>query len=688
MKLLNKKNFINFLLLTIFTLTVTIFGINDIEEYQVGTFSTLIFWESFSNLFTFFYDFYGPGTKLPIGPGPLFHPLNIFLNDLKIYYTIFTLFHLYIQLEYTKKLFKLFKIDYDSNLLTLLLVFSLPNIFFGISADWISAFFSYCLFPVIFYYLVKIIEQKDKLSYYKFSLFFCFWIINGNLGHISTYIIFLICYLFLSIKSTKQLKNIINFSFLISLIFIALILSEYIFYIIRELSYFDGWKRFQSSYDLKNFIEIFYPNKRSSFGLNRLPGNPILIYFSLSIVIVSILNFINSLKKIKIKYLLQESIKLFFKKTQTDVNFKFCFLFFLFLIFSLLPFLSIVPSVSGAYMARDMFIYSGLFIYFINYKSLKNKIKLLLNSLLIIYSLLFFCINIYDKIIVNENNFILDKYKNTEFIQSLKSLNLSKNDYQRVYLSPNLYKDIWEGYEDDGIFAVTDLIKFNLAPFTGYFKQVSMKNFGDETKKMDGWIRSHYNFINDEFFLNIFKINFLLIEEDEINYLKNNNFKLIKKIKTAKNDLFLLKRNVVNYSIRNEHLPILIKKLKNCKVRTLVSGMWVNSDSKLDCLLRNKVLFDNSTHKLTRISNGNFSITNTIPNHYPVLPFVYDSNWKSDNNNIINSDDFLILLNTENLKKKQTIISYKDDTRYVLNILSLISFSLLFLTIILKKKTI
>ena len=135
-------------------------------------------------------------------------------------------------------------------------LFSLPNIFFGISADWISAFFSYCLFPVIFYYLVKIIEQKDKLSYYKFYLFFCFWIINGNLGHISTYIIFLICYLFLSIKSTKQLKNIINFSFLISLIFIALILSEYIFYIIRELSYFDGWKRFQSSYDLKNFIEI------------------------------------------------------------------------------------------------------------------------------------------------------------------------------------------------------------------------------------------------------------------------------------------------------------------------------------------------------------------------------------------------------------------------------------------------
>ena len=169
---LNKKNYSHILLLIIFTLPVFIFGINDLEEYQLGTFTSLIYWESFSSLFTFFYDFYGPGTKLPIGPGPLFHPLNIFLYDLKIYYTIFTFFHLYIQLHYTKKLFKLFKIDYNSHLLALLLVFSLPNIFFGISEDWISAFFAYCLFPAILYYFVKIIEQKKKFFFTNFLYFF------------------------------------------------------------------------------------------------------------------------------------------------------------------------------------------------------------------------------------------------------------------------------------------------------------------------------------------------------------------------------------------------------------------------------------------------------------------------------------------------------------------------------------
>jgi len=91
MKFLNKKNCSQILLLIIFTTPIFIFGINDLEEYTLGTFSTLIYWESFRGFFTNFYDFYGPGTKLPIGPGPLLHPLNFFLYDLKVYYVFFTI---------------------------------------------------------------------------------------------------------------------------------------------------------------------------------------------------------------------------------------------------------------------------------------------------------------------------------------------------------------------------------------------------------------------------------------------------------------------------------------------------------------------------------------------------------------------------------------------------------------------
>ena len=108
MKLLKNKNYTYLLFPLIFTLPIAIFGINDIEEYMLGTFSTLIFWEDLpKSLFTFFYDFYGPGTKLPLGSGPLLHPLNFFLFDFKLYYVIFVITHLIIQLEYSKKLLKL-----------------------------------------------------------------------------------------------------------------------------------------------------------------------------------------------------------------------------------------------------------------------------------------------------------------------------------------------------------------------------------------------------------------------------------------------------------------------------------------------------------------------------------------------------------------------------------------------------
>ncbi len=683
-----KKYYSQILFFIIFTIPIFLFGINDLEEYQLGTFSTLIFWESFENLFTFFYDFYGPGTKIPIGPGPIFHPLNFFLYDLKIYYTLFTLFHLYIQLEYTKKLFKLFKLSYNKHLLSIILIFSLPNIFFGLSEDWISCFFSYCILPVIFYYLVKIIKFQKFNSYIKFSLFFCFWIINGHLGHISTYIIFLTFYLILSIKNIDHIKKIINKTLFLCLILIAIGISEHIYFLLRELALFDGWKRFQGSYDIRNFIEIFYPNKNflSSFAIYRLPGNPILIYFSLVVLVISLYNFLKVCLKVPIKEVIFKSTNLFFVRVNEDLNFKFSILFLIFFIFSLLPFLSVVPSVSAAYMARDVYLFLGIFIYFINYQKINFFLRTIINISLIFYTFLFFIINVYEKINLNENNFILNKNNNTDLINTFKNLNLSKNDYQRIYLSPNLFPEIWNGFEDDGIFAVTDFTKFNLAPFNGNFKHTSMKQFGDENNIMNGFIDSHYGLINNEFFLNIFKIKFLLIDKDELDLLENNNFKLIKNISTQNTDLYLFERKVDNYSINEKNLNILSNNLNNCKVRTIVSGTWINEDSKLDCLLRNEKLFNVSNHILNRVSNGVFSINNNDKYNYPILPFVYDLNWKSDNQNLINVSNFLLIVNTSRDEGIDTIISYEDNVRLILKILSFLSIFILILIIFVKRK--
>ena len=685
MSFFNYKKYTYLFFPIIFTLTLPIYGINDLEEYMLGTFSTKIFWESLpKSLFTFFYDFYGPGTKMPIGQGPLFHPLNFFLFDLKIYYSIFIFTHLVLQIEFSKKLLKIFKIKYNLLLLSIILVFCLPNILFALSDDWISCFFSYSFFPIIFYYFIKILDDQKFLSYLKFSLFFSFWILNGHLGHISTYIIFLFLYFISSFQSLKYLKKIFNLNLLISFIFISLILSNYLFFLIRELSFFDGWRVFQGTYNLKNYIEIIFPfdNFISSFPINRLPGNPVLIYFCIYILFISFFKYLKFFSNKKVKFIYKNYLIQFHKQVCLDINFKFCFLFLLFLIFSLLPFLAIIPSVSAGYMARDIFLYLGIFIYFINIEKIKHKIKIFINFLLIFYSFLFFTINIENKINLNDNNFIVDKVNNSQLIKELNDLNLKKEDYSRIYLSPNLISEYaaFNNLKNEGLFAVTDLIKFNLAPFNGYFKYTSKKEFGDEYKVMRGSINSHYELMNNDFFLNLFKINFLLVSENELNLLEKNT-QFIKKIKTSTINLYLIKRKVINYSVQRDNFEKLKTSMENCKVRTLINGKWVNKDSKLDCLLRNKDLFDVSNHKLLRLSNGVFNFNDIEKNKYPVTPFVFDKNWISNNKNIINLGNFLLLLNAENKIDNKIIISYKDNIRYFLKIISIISFLILILFI-------
>ena len=687
MKFFNYKKYTYLFFPIIFTLPLVIFGINDVEEYMLGTFSTLIFWENLpTSLFTFFYDFYGPGTKIPIGSGPLFHPLNFFLFDYKIYYSIFIFSHLILQIEFSRRLLKIFKIKYNLYLLSIILVFCLPNILFALSDDWISCFFSYSFFPIIFYYFVKILQNQKFLSYLKFSLFFSFWILNGHLGHISTYIIFLFFYLTLSIQNLKDLKKIFNFNIFICFIFIILILSNYLFFLIRELSLFDGWRVFQGTYSLKNFIEIIFPLEgfTSSFGIYRLPGNPVLIYFCIFILIITFFDFLKLFLNKPIKFIYNNFFILFHKQICLNINFKFCFLFLLFLIFSLLPFLSVIPSVSAGYMARDIFLYIGIFIYFLNIGKIRNKMKIFINFLLIFYSFLFFSINVENKINVNENNFIVNKVKNSELINELNDLNLKQEDYSRIYLSPNLFSEMYN-LEDDGLFAVTDLIKFNLAPFNGYFKYTSKKEFGDEFNIMKGYINSHYEFINNDFFLDLFKINFLLIAENEFQYLQENISQIAKKIKTSYDDLYLIKRKVINYSIHRDNIDKLKTSMENCKVRTLINGKWINEDSKLDCLLKNKNLFDFSNHKLLRLSNGVFIFKDIEKNNYPVTPFIFDKNWISNNKNIINLDNFLLLLNNDSELDDKVILSYEDNIRYFLKIMSIVSFLILMLYIIFYK---
>ena len=688
-----KKNF-HFGYIIFFSIILIFFGINDVEEYQRGTLSTKLHWQSFKSFFnTFFYDSIGPGVKIPIGPGPYNHPLNFFLFNTKIYYFLLAFLHLSIQLVYTCKLFKFYKISFNKHLLTILLIFSLPNISFYLANDWLTSIISYSLLPAVFYYFVKIIDTQKPDFYFKFSIFFCFWILNGTISHISIYIVFLFFYFIFSIENFRCLKKIFNIYFLINILFILLILSEKLFFIIREMSIFEGYRVFHGTHDLIHLLEIFFPygdymknffKFNKIFPFDRLPGNPILIFFAVFISIISIKNFFLNTFKIDIKKKNYNYFKFFKNKLNKDLNFKFSVLFIIFFIFSLIPFLSVLKSVGGGYLARDIYLYIGLFIFFLNLNKLNKFLKNLLNFFLIFYTFAFLIIHLEQKILLNPNNFVLDKNKNSEIVNKLNELNLDYSDYKRIYLSPNIYSNFSKKFSEDGLFSIIDLTKFDLSPFNGDFKFVSMKWFGDENKLLAGEIKSHLNLMNDQFFLNFFKINYFLIDEDEILHLKKENLEIIFKINTSYKNLFLVERKVKNLSISDENLEILKKNLFNCKVVKFENNIFVNSNSKLECVLKNKSLFHETKFDLIRNFNGNFTINeiNTFENI--LLPFVFNDSWKIENATISLTDDFLFLVKPKS-SKNEININYFDEKLFIFKVVSNFSFFMLVVIFLINK---
>ena len=73
----NKCWIFSTILTLLLVLPVAIFGINDLEEYQLGYFTLKTYINFPLSFFYEYVDFYGPGVKLPIGHFPILHPSNI-----------------------------------------------------------------------------------------------------------------------------------------------------------------------------------------------------------------------------------------------------------------------------------------------------------------------------------------------------------------------------------------------------------------------------------------------------------------------------------------------------------------------------------------------------------------------------------------------------------------------------------
>ena len=71
--------FISIIFIASFTFPLIIFGINDLEEYQLGYFTLGTYLNFPSSYLDGYIDIYGPG-RVTNWSFPYFHPTNLFIN--------------------------------------------------------------------------------------------------------------------------------------------------------------------------------------------------------------------------------------------------------------------------------------------------------------------------------------------------------------------------------------------------------------------------------------------------------------------------------------------------------------------------------------------------------------------------------------------------------------------------------
>ena len=164
---LDKRKLLYLICILFFTLPVAIFGIKDLEAYNTGYFSNIIYNTPFYNPFIFYTDLIGPGVNFPIGNFPYFHPISIiFASNLRLFFFFSVIINLIIQINYFNKLLKLLRVKKEYYYLSFFIIFSISNYNFVWSDDWVDNFYTYTFFFPGIYYFLKVIKKKMSCLFY------------------------------------------------------------------------------------------------------------------------------------------------------------------------------------------------------------------------------------------------------------------------------------------------------------------------------------------------------------------------------------------------------------------------------------------------------------------------------------------------------------------------------------------
>ena len=137
------------------------------------------------------------------------------------------------------------------------------------------------------------------------------------------------------------------------------------------------------------------------------------------------------------------------------------------------------------------------------------------------------------------NFFKINKdYQESDFFKTSKSLFTNNTEIGKSYLSEGVWNLIKERKSDifleSNIFYFNDLIKLNIYPFNSEFKNAHKIQLRAPKDKMYSSLDPRYSEINNEAFLNLFNITYLIILKNEEKYFDQTKFELYLKLKVKK----------------------------------------------------------------------------------------------------------------------------------------------------------
>lgn len=658
--LINETYFIISFLIII--LPIFFFGLNDIEEYNGSIATIKILQENNFNPLTFYYDLIGPGTKLPMGYGLINFPTIFLISNFKIYYFVTILLCYRIQFISIKKLLNFLKLN-NFFLINILYLFSISTFNYTYTDDWgLHPYLFYSSLPLITYYSIKFLIQKKKITFYKLLFFLIFLHLNMHPALIVLAYLYIV-FIFLMNKKFFFLKY---KYFYWSIIIFTLSISENLYSLFVELNNYSGIDRsVQEGYKFKHifsgiylFLTYFETFNIIDFpGINeynkldsRLPFTNIIFYFSLYFAIRQIIN--NKSKEI---YYLN-------------------YLFLIFLTFSFSSSLKSLKIFSGIWLFRDLYGFLSiiLFGYWINDLT-KAKIKNTIIFVSIIFLINFYLQNAFFKYNNGKNiHNILNQNINFKKSESYDLFsNIDNKEKFKIYLSPISYKklNIDRIFNDANIFSNSDLIKYNLYPFTYKFQGSAKNSLRKPTRFMHSEVGPdlEYSEINDNYFFDLFKIKYLLITKDELKFINTNLFLVLKQINIKNNKFFLLQKVKINsLEINNKEDIEIINKISCNKFETV---RCITNSTNL--------ITKNNNIEITRIGFNLHKVSNkNDEKKFSIIPFLYDPNWKlSNQDKIINIKNTLGVIKLEPFE--EIILYYNDSKKNYLKIMSFITIFLL-----------